>query len=105
MDETILEKTVHALVFLGICAAIIFIGWREPLRYRFMSPDEIAEVEGDRHPAPRPWQPASNPSGTALDRAPYEVKGGKLRYSEQYDSREMGSRTETDRRKNTTGKQ
>src|SRR3954470_1164537 len=105
MEETLLGKVLHALVFIGICAAIVVIGWNEPLRYRFMSPAEIAEVEASLAPPPRTWQPASNPKGTALDRAPYEVKEGKLKYSNKFDPKNMGAPTETDRRAHTAGKQ
>ncbi len=106
MEETLLAKTIHALVFLAICMAIIIIGWNEPLRYRFMSPGQLAEVEGDREePARQEWRSTSSAKGTALDRAPYEVKSGKLKYSENFDSRKMGAPTETDRRGYTTGKQ
>ena len=72
MEETPLAKFVHALVFLGICAAIVFVGWREPLAYRFMTPQEIAE---DQKP---PMQPevinrveSWRPTRTSLDRTAY----------------------------------
>ncbi|MGB8169987.1 MAG: hypothetical protein WCF18_20960 [Chthoniobacteraceae bacterium] len=105
MEETLLEKTIHALAFLGVCAAIIFIGWHEPLRYRFMSPAEIVELEGDPEPVRQNWQSTSSLKGTALDRAPYEVREGKVRYSKGFDPRQMGAPTETDQRANTRGKQ
>ena len=104
MEETLLAKTVHLLVFLALCAAIIVIGWHEPLHYRFMSPEQIAEIEVSKEPPPKPWQSVARPGGTALDRAPYEVQKGKLKYSESYDPRKLGAPTETDRRGNTVGK-
>ena len=69
----------HLRFWLGvgvIVAAILFLGWRQPLRYRFMSAAEIYALE---HPAtPRPgtpwmWDPARN---TKLDREAY---GGERR--------------------------
>ena len=41
-------------VFLAIVAAITFTGWHEPLRYRFMSRQEIAlEEHPIVHPTPQ----------------------------------------------------
>lgn len=51
MEETFLEKTIHALVFFAICAGIVFLGWREPLRYRFLSTQQIAEIENQDAPS------------------------------------------------------
>jgi len=59
------------LLFGALAATILFLGWRQPLRYRFMSQAEIYALE---HPAtPRPgtpwmWDPARN---TKLDRGTY----------------------------------
>ena len=77
MEETLGAKLVHALVFVGICAAIILVGWQEPLRYRFMSVDEIADHQASLHPTPvpqpvKPWQP----EGTSLDRFRYGGRSG-----------------------------
>jgi hypothetical protein len=55
-DETFFAKLVHLLVFLAICAAIIIVGWHEPLRFRFMSPEEIVEetrADADRSEPPK----------------------------------------------------
>lgn len=58
MDESLTTKFLHLLVFLAICAGIILLGWNEPLRYRFMSPQEIAELENPpATPAPTPPPP------------------------------------------------
>jgi hypothetical protein len=105
MEETFSEKAFHALVFLGICGAIIFVGWNEPLRYRFMSSEAIVEQETPPEPPRTQWLPVARPTGTALDRAPYEIREGKVRYSRSFDSKQMGAPTETDRRANTIGKQ
>lgn len=57
--------------FAVLVAAILFLGWRQPLRYRFMSRQEIYALE---HPATPPpgtpwmWDPARN---TKLDRGAY----------------------------------
>jgi hypothetical protein len=75
MYESFFAKVVHAIVFLAICTAIIFVGWREPLRYRFMSADEITEEHQPVTPreVPKPvekWRAR----GSALDRAPVGEK-------------------------------
>jgi hypothetical protein len=94
------------LVYLVAFGALLFFGWDEPLRYRFMSAKEIAADKGedDQHAhssttvaSMRSWQPA----GTSLDRAPYEVKNGIVKYSKNFDPRQAGSPTETDYRLNT----
>ena len=97
MEETVGAKIVHALAFLAICASIIYLGWDEPLRYRFMSVEDIAE---DARPAapvaesPPEWRS----QGTALDRAPYRVRRGEVSYTKNLDPRRVGTATETERR-------
>ncbi|HEV7866186.1 MAG TPA: hypothetical protein VGO90_00790 [Chthoniobacteraceae bacterium] len=54
MDESFAAKLIHAAIFLSICAAILWLGWSEPLSYRFMSRKEIAEVEGRAGVRPEP---------------------------------------------------
>lgn len=53
MEESLLEKIVHLIVFLAICGAVLFLGWNEPLSYRFMTPQQIATVES-RVATPQP---------------------------------------------------
>jgi hypothetical protein len=102
MDETFWEKTLHALVFLGICGAIIFIGWNEPLRYRFMSPEAIAEEESPQTEVPSPWHLVDGQSGTSLDRAPYARDSlGNIKYRKNFDNRKVGIPTESGSRENT----
>ena len=110
MEETVLEKILHTLAFLAVCAGIVFVGWHEPLRYRFMSSQQIADEVAESQPPPpappvRVGSDGWHPGGTALDRSPYEVTQGKVKYSTDFDPRKMGAPTETDRRSNTTGKQ
>jgi hypothetical protein len=109
MQETAFEKLIHGVVFLAICAGVIFVGWHEPLSYRFMSPRSIAELEGpvvdqaalERQKHPQNW----NPGGTSLDRAPWEKKGNTVYYHrDSIDSRELGLPTESDRRGGDIGK-
>ena len=75
MEESFFAKLVHAIVFLAICSAIIFIGWREPLRNRFMSADEIT-TEHQPPVTPVEVKPVEKwrPLGTSLDRAPAKEK-------------------------------
>ncbi|HYR58193.1 MAG TPA: hypothetical protein VEO95_06175 [Chthoniobacteraceae bacterium] len=111
MEETWFQKIVHAIVFLGICAAIIGVGWHEPLRYRFMNTEQIAREEVRLHPPPPPppprWDPGRwNLTGTSLDRAPWDMKSNQIEYHpENLDSHKMGLPTEADRRGGTIGKQ
>ena len=42
------------LLYFAIVAALVFVGWHEPLRYRFLSRAEIHAIE---HPAPPPPTP------------------------------------------------
>ena len=74
-DETIFAKFIHFTVFLAICALIVLIGWREPLSYRFMSPEQITEVASPP-PEPLPVTPApvqSRPS--RLEERPTSTRG------------------------------
>lgn len=79
-EETFVQKLVHGLVFVGLCAVIIAIGWHEPLRYRFMSPQEIYLIE---HPPALEIVPEDvgawmrDPSRrTLLDEPRRSVRGG-----------------------------
>lgn len=67
------------LVYFAIVATLIFVGWREPLKYRFHSRAAINEIE---HPAtlppqllpitPKPVAAKRTFPGTTLDRTPRE---------------------------------
>ena len=56
------------LVYFAVVAAVIFIGWRQPLSYRFKS---AAEINAVQHPAPSPPPPPKPstwaPARTSLD--------------------------------------
>jgi len=67
-EETFLAKIVHCAVFVGICTAIIVVGWREPLSYRFMSPAEILELTTPPVEAP---QPTPVPPPSRLEERPF----------------------------------
>ena len=97
MDETAGAKIVHALVFLAICASIIYVGWGEPLRYRFLSVEDIATEAREAAPVVEP-PPEWKPQGTALDRAPYRIRRGEVSYSRNVDPRRVGTATEAERR-------
>ena len=69
MQESIAASLVRLLILLLILAAIIFAGWNEPLRNRFVSPQEI---EAFNEPPPARdadwmWEPGR----TAVDRGAY----------------------------------
>ena len=116
MDETWLQKIVHALIFLGISAGIVVVGWNEPLSHRFKSKgalEEAARAETEREASEAAAQSAAadggTPSsavewhaehgGTALDRGPY-VRGrtGRVFYTNEFDRKKLGTPTETDER-------
>ena len=73
MEETLFEKLIHAMVFLALCGAIVGIGWREPLRYRFMSAEQIAEEIDALQPPPPTPAPSPTPR-PVVDR----FNGGRL---------------------------
>ena len=58
------------LLFTAMLGVILLFGWKQPLRYRFMSPQQIYAEE---HPAPTPAAPAwmAEQQRTLLDRGPY----------------------------------
>ena len=93
------------VVYCAVMAGVIYVGWDEPLRHRFMSPTAIASerrLAQQAEEAANPSQfPAWRPMGTALDRAPYEVQKGVVKYSKNFDPRKTGSPTEVEYRKNT----
>ncbi len=72
-----LDSAFKWLVYLAAVAGVLYLGWNEPLRYRFMSRAEIDEIEHPKveveaTPTPVPvkpgkWMWESN-SGTGLDR-------------------------------------
>ena len=84
------------LLYLLILAGIVYAGWNEPIRYRFIGRAKIAEEEAALFPAPVAQEkPEWRPFGTSLDRAPYQVRDGKLKYSKGYDRKELGVSTES----------
>lgn len=72
-------------IVLCVIAAILFVGWKQPLRYRFLSAQEINLIENPEPPAPPP--PPTLPTGkdntwmfdprrqTSLDRESYNPNG------------------------------
>lgn len=104
--NAILETLIGTLVVLLIAAGIVWLGWNEPLSYRFMSQEEITRRELELNPPPTPRSiPGTaewNPNGTALDRAPWRrTRSGDVRYSREFDGREVGVPTESGKRPNT----
>jgi hypothetical protein len=106
----ILETFIGTFVVCLIAGGIVWLGWNEPLSYRFMSQEDIAERELTLHPPPprRATMQEWSAQGTALDRAPYtRGKLGKIRYSDHYgfDNREVGIPTESGSRSKTLNPQ
>lgn len=100
------ESLLRVLILMTVVLAVVFCGWNEPLRYRFLSREQIAAEAQAARPAttyaresPSQWRPG----GTSLDRAPYEVYRGVVYYSDKFDPKRVGSPTETPWRPNTYG--
>jgi hypothetical protein len=55
--------------FALIAVTVLFLGWRQPLRYRFMSAKQIVEEQAS--PTPTPWIYDRGRS-TKLDRGAYD---------------------------------
>ena len=73
-DDTLDSLKFFAVVAIVI-AAILAVGWRQPLRYRFMSRADIEALENPPTPEPAtpstPWiYDSSRP--TSLDRPAYQ---------------------------------
>jgi hypothetical protein len=70
-------------VFLVLCAVIIALGWKQPLRYRFMSSQQIYELEHpnaatpvpDRVETPKPSWMRDPARRTKLDQSPSRERG------------------------------
>jgi hypothetical protein len=107
MSETsVTQELLHIGAVVIVAAIILLAGWNEPLRYLVMTQAEISKEEdamfrGREIPrAPR----TSALKGTALDRAPYRTgTGGSIEYTSNFDNRQMGTRTESDRREHSFG--
>lgn len=96
-ESSIVGEVLHVGIFVIVAAVVVLAGWNEPLRYLFLKPDQIAQEEHTMFAAPvdQRWNPQSSLRGTALDRAPYKtLRDGTIQYSNDFDSREMGTRTE-----------
>jgi len=103
-DNSIVETIIGSLVTLALAGLLVWVGWKEPLRYRFMTESEIAEAEAANFPITQVDASQWSPKGTALDRSPYrKTKDGMLRYSRNHDLRETGVPTETGFRPYTRG--
>lgn len=97
----------RAFLWLLGATFVVQMGWDEPLRYKFMSDQQIAVAEEALKPPPpaeRPKMAVWRPQGTALDRAPYRpLTGGGIIYSTNIDANGLGAATETQRRPNVYG--
>jgi len=78
------------IFFVAALAAILFIGWEQPLRYRLMSEREIASEEGRLKPAPTPSWVEKSFRGSRLDEPARRVEtssdqfGGAHRGTSRY---------------------
>ena len=106
-ERNLTRELVHFGIFIILAAVIFVSGWNEPLRYLFMKPNEVMTEESALFPKEPPQQRSPygwSPGGTSLDRSPYRTNNDGLEYTNNFDSRSMGTRSETDRRSGTQGK-
>ena len=91
-----LNQIIGWTVYCGVIAGILFAGWNEPLRFRFLSSAELAQERNPNSKVAAPTQPVTSwrPAGSTLDRAPYDVKHGQINFSQNYDPRKAGTVTE-----------
>jgi hypothetical protein len=62
-EESVAAKVAHLLGFLAIVGIILFIGWNQPLRYRFLSQRDIDLIEHPpAPPTPRPVVRTNQPA-------------------------------------------
>ena len=68
-----LDSLKFLVVYVLMVGAILMIGWDQPLRYRFMSREEIAAINAPPAPTPKPgtWMWDSTKRGNQLERRPY----------------------------------
>jgi hypothetical protein len=66
------------LIIAAVFGAVLFVGWNEPLRYRFMSEAKIREYERANEQVKMGETPLGKsakwqPQGTSLDRGAYRT--------------------------------
>jgi len=67
-----LDSLKFLVVYVLMVCAILMVGWDQPLRYRFMSREEIAALNApDPTPKPGTWMWDSSKRGNQLERRPY----------------------------------
>lgn len=80
MDRRVaLETIIGTVAVLTLAAGIIALGWNEPLRYRFLSAQEIEEIEHpipivESTPTPGAWM--NDPSRKTMLDVPAKPVGG-----------------------------
>jgi hypothetical protein len=95
------------MLYFGVVTGVLYTGWHEPLRYRFLSEQQLAQERGvklhqptrgnappNMHELPGPQAASWRPAGTSLDRAPWDIKNGEVVFSPNYDHHNAGTPTE-----------
>ena len=66
------------LLYFAIVATVIFIGWRQPLSYRFKSRAEVHALEHPATPAPAPTPVPPRPGAWMQEPVRTPLDGGAL---------------------------
>ena len=67
MDADPLDNPVrYWAIYFAILGVILFVGWKEPLRYRFLSRAQIDAIEHPPTPVPAPKPPKNAPPPPSL---------------------------------------
>jgi hypothetical protein len=66
-------------LFAVVAVAILVVGWKQPLRYRFMTKQEIASINAPE-PTPPPkgaWMWDTSKRGSKLDHGGYDKRSAR----------------------------
>jgi hypothetical protein len=69
-----IDTISKCLLFAATVAVILVFGWKQPLRYRFMSHQQIYAEQNPATPIPATPAWMAERERTLLDRAPYRTR-------------------------------
>lgn len=67
------DSVKFVLMYIVMVMAILMVGWDQPIRYHFLSKEEIATINAPPAPTPKPgaWMWDKSKRGNALERKSY----------------------------------